>query len=107
MPPAVPPRLDGGGGGGGGEGGQTGLQLPLCVGMHHWNHLIHTVNVTGLMSGKESPGTKGGLCVCCVCCVCLGRGGWGGGCYICMCVYGRNGGDIKSQGQAAAPCSCN
>lgn len=45
------------------------LCLPRCVGMHHWYHLIHTINVTGLMSGKESLGTtegrvEGRICTC-------------------------------------------
>lgn len=45
---------------GGGGGSEVWLWLPRCVGMHHWNHLIHTINVTGLMSGKESLGTARG-----------------------------------------------
>ena len=77
-PRAVPPALRRDG---------VWLWLPRCVGMHRWNHLIHTVNVTGLMSGKESLGTKGGggvrwvcvdgwVCRECVCvCVCVWVGG--------------------------------
>lgn len=44
--------------GGRGEQGEEGDKVWLCMGLHRWNHLIHTINVTGLMSGKESLGTQ-------------------------------------------------
>lgn len=81
--------------------------------MHHWNHLIHTVNVTGLMSGKESLGTKGGWVggrmYVCVCVwmdrlgVCMRVGGYN----VCVCVCSRNGANMIGGGQGAAPCSYN